>query len=296
MPDENKDQGDVTMPTLAPGVTAISMTETLEEAKARLAAPEPNTDTAETLGVDQASYDKYYKDGKFNWEDFGKEQAFKAKQSATKDEGEPKDKSKAPKHSQTAEAEDLANKAGLDWDALGTKISSDGDISPEDYTALENIGVPRHVITGYVEAIKGQAQDLIDDIIDAAGGQDEFDKVFDALAEKPMSIRKQIDALLLDPATREDGVTMMFKHAGVERPTDKPNTPTDPKVPAQRNGAVNQGQGGDPSVKGFSSFEEQMQAQRDPRYKSDVAYRNEVMGRIAVSTYELNPRQHQGGL
>jgi hypothetical protein len=49
-------------------------------------------------------------------------------------------------------------------------------------------------------------------------------------------------------------------------------------------------------AKGFESFEAQVVAQSDPRYKTDPEYRAQVMQRIAASAFDMNPRTHTSGL
>lgn len=306
MPEEEKptnSDGSPKEPTPDRNYDGMRIDKTIEEGKAEADASKNPAPTAESLGVDQASFDKFFKDGEFNWAAYGKEQAFKAQKKATgepdkePDKEEPK-KSDAPKHSQTKEAEEAVTKAGLDWDGLGSKIAETGDIEAADYEALKGIGIPEDVVKTYIASVKKDAQDLVDAVIDASGGQDTFDKVFDALQEKPLELRNKIDGLLADPDTRDAGITLMFREAGMERPSaPATETPAPTKEsPKPQNGAVNRSGGGGSDAKGYASFEEQVAAQRDPRYKTDVAYRNEVMARIAASTYSMNPRTHTGGL
>ena len=274
---------------------AIRFTETIEQAQAAKEAA--TAVTPESLGVDQASFDKYHKDGAFDWASYGKEQAFKATQRATEPAKEPaKDeerKSEAPRHSDTPEAQDKVAEAGLDWDALGGKISEDGDISAEDYKALADIGVPEQVVKQYVDMVKNDAQSMIDDVIEQAGGQETFDAVYDALQSKPIELRRKIDGLLGDPDTRQYGVDLMFKEAGIQRDTGAPPAAQPRQEPGSAN---NRNPGSAPASQGFASFEEQVAAQRDPRYRTDLNYRNEVMAKIGASTFDMNPRTHTGGL
>lgn len=285
---------------------AMSIPKTIAEGQAEVDAANNPAPTAESLGVDQASFDKFHKDGQFNWEAYGKEQAFKAQQKATgegadkKPDGDEKkpdpDRPKPPQHSDTQEAQDAVAKAGLDWDDLGSKIESKGDIDEGDYAALKNLGIPENIVKTYISSVKAESQGIIDAIIEGAGGQETFDKLFDVLHEKPLDLRNKIDGLLLDPDTRDAGIDLMFKHAGMERPAAHQATTGGPKPTTASTGANNRTSGSAPAGDGFASFEEQVAAQRDPRYKTDVNYRNEVMRKIGASSYEMNPRTHTGGL
>lgn len=289
---------------------SMRIAKTIEEGKAEAQESQVVRPTAESLGVDSASFEKYYHQdtNEFDWASYGKEQAFKAAQKQTKDETstteqESKTKSNAPKHSTSDEgdsdAKEAVEQAGLDWDSLGEKISAKGDLDDGDYEALRNIGIPDQVVKSYVTMVKNEAQNLIDDVIERAGGQDSFNKVYDALEGKPIELRQKIDSLLADPETREYGVDMMFQQAAIERPNVPAKAPQGTVLPEHMKEETPRPRnrtGGSASVKGFESFEEQVQAQRDPRYRTDLNYRNEVLRRIEASTYSINPRTHTGGL
>jgi hypothetical protein len=279
---------------------AVRFTETMDEAKAKVAEAKAPQQSAAELGVDQASFDKYYKDGNFDWASYGKEQAFKARQQATKPVEEPKPSqtprtSNAPKHSETSEAQSVVQKAGLDWDALGDKIMDTGTIGDEDFKALESIGIPQNVVQDYIKAVHDQAQNLIDEVIEEAGGQEVFDRVFDALADKPTELKEKIDDLLADKSTRQYGIDMAFKEAGIERPTGSP-AQTEAQPATTPSSYAGEGRAASSDARAFGSFQEQVDAMRDPRYKTDTAYRNEVLARIAASDYDIGTGRHTGGL
>lgn len=251
--------------------------------------PQPDAPTPESLGVDQASFDKYYKNDEFDWASYGKEQAFKAAQRQQQPAKEP-----AKPEGTEQGAQQAVEQAGLDWDSLGEKITAEGDISQDDYEALEKIGIPPHIVQDYIAAVKDQAQVIVDAVIDEFGGQDEFNAVHAALyTNATLDQRNKIDALLRDPDTRAAGVAQAYRLSGI-MPGSAPAAPAqNQQAPAASRGNSASSQA---TPQGFSSFDEQMQAQRDPRYKTDIAYRNEVLQRIAQSDYQMNPRSHSGGL
>jgi hypothetical protein len=247
--------------------------------------------TPESLGVDKASFDKYHSEGTFNWEGYAREQAYKASQAKAPPPApaQPAEQPKGPP--QHSDAQSAVANAGLDWDDLGAKIGNNGDIDESDYEALARIGVPKEVVSNYVEMTRTQSQDMIDNIIDMSGGQDSFNRVYDALQSKPLELRNRIDSLLVDPSTRQYGVDMMFREANIEMPT---NAPPAAPAPAPPGGAQNR-VGSDTAVQPFQSFEEQVAAQRDPKYKTDAAYRDEVHRRAAAGNYAMGVN-HTGGI
>ncbi len=285
---DEKDPGDITPDAgAAAGHETVRFTETIDEAKAKLAAEGATTVTAEGLGVDQASFDKFYVDGEFNWANYGKEQAFKAK--GGKDEPAKEPATNEPLSDDGAK--EAAEKAGLDWDTMGLAIVENGDIADTDRAALEAIGIPKAAVDTYIDAIKNESQDLIADVIEKSGGQESFDALFDALQTKEGVDLDAIDAKLRNPETRDEAIAEAYAAAGLTNPyTKAPATPVSGE-PVNKNS-------GDPAGEylGYKNFEEQSEAQRDPRYKTDAAYRGAVMAKIGASTYAMNPRAHRGGL
>jgi len=259
------------------------------------AVPIP-TETAEALGVDQASFDKYNRNAGFDWASYGKEQAFKQAQRAGRDidAGVEGNAESDDRFEETAEIEASVESAGLDWDDLGHKVITEGDISQEDYDALEGIGIPPEVIHDYINAVQGQAQGIIDSVIDGFGGQEEFDAVYAELhTSATVEQRNKLDALLRDPDTREAGIMQAYRIAGMQpqAPGTQGVIPQAQPQPSRGNAAP-----AAPAAKGFTSFNEQVAAQSDPRYRTDPSYREQVLSRIASSTWEMNPRTGGAGM
>ena len=251
-----------------------------------------NNDTAEAFGVDQASFDKYYKEGNFDWASYGKEQAFKHQQAARNNVAQESEHYDDYNDTDPDSAQQVVENAGLAWEDLGAKIADEGDIDEADYDALRAIGIPDQVVHDYIEAVQGQAQAIIDNVIDDIGGQEAIDSVYAGLyTNATEEQRNKIDVLLRDPDTRQAGIETAIRLSGVEYEVyDDYNDAAQP-APSRGNSAYTT-----TSAQGFNSFEEQMTAQRDPRYNRDAAYTQEVINRIAASTYQMNPRSHSGGM
>ena len=292
MNDTVKDPGDVNVPaTTSAGHGSLHISTTQEEAAAARAAAAAAT--PEALGVDQASFDKYYKDGDFDWASYGKELAFKAKGGKAEDKGGESDTTKdgETEEPDQAAAQDAVSDAGLNWDTLSQTVAETGDITKEDRAALVKIGIPEAIIDSHINAVHSQTQGLIDTVIEGLGGQSTFDQVFDALQEHPIELRNKIDGLLADPDTREAGINLAFAKSGVQRPGSEAT----PEPTPARGARAATGRSSTEGL-GYQTFEEQAAAQADPRYKTDAAYRGAVMAKIAVSQYNVNPRAHRGGL
>lgn len=287
--------GDVPVEAPKDQTTSQRFTDTMADAKAKLADNAVTENLPEELqGMDQASLEKYYKDGVFDWASYGKEQAFKAKQSpaseepakAEEGEGEPKE---GITDEEADKAKEIADHAGVDFDAAANDIIENGDISEADRKKLLDNGIPEIVIDEFVRLLVTDVNARVTSVIESLGGEEHFNAVFDGLQEKATpEQRDNIDDLLRDPATFDAGIQLAKSLSGVTTPEPSPNE--------QITGGRNQVAPTAPAVQGFASFDEQMIAQRDPRYTSDPVYRDEVMKRIQASTYTVNPRAHTGGL
>tara|TARA_R110000851_G_scaffold293451_1_gene448066 strand:+ start:590 stop:1372 length:783 start_codon:yes stop_codon:yes gene_type:complete len=240
--------------------------------------------SAATLGVDQASFDKYHKEGQeFDWASYGKELAFKQQQAAT---AETPDAEETPAQTEVAAAVDAA---GLDWDALQDKIQKTGKLDASDYEALRAAGIPDNVSMGYVDGIELGKQQFIDAVIDKVGGQESFNVLHETLFNNAtQEQRDTIDVLLRDESTQDAGIALAYQYAGI--------TPGPQAAPAPALAPLATSQGARAPLAAaevaFASFDEQVQAQQDPRYRTNATYRASVERRIGSSTWSHNIRSH----
>lgn len=297
MTDTNVDPGDIKPDAVAPAHQGVRFTETIVDAKDKIATAD-DVASAESLGIDQASFDKYVKDGVMDWASYGKEQAFKAKNSASPegDAEQPKPGDSPANTAESAEdaataanAQEVVEAAGLNWDEVTEKVAASGELDAADKAKLVEMGIPEVVIDDYVRAVSKEAVAHIETVMTAFGGEEGFNTVFEAVQANATDEQKdQIDGLLRDPATFDVGVALANKLAGAEPAA----APLQGKPVA---GASNQVTTSEAGAKPFETYEAQVAAQGDPRYNTDPEYRDGVIKRIMVSP-ALNPRAHAGGL
>lgn len=293
--------GDITPVVGTPGQQAVQIDTTQAAAQAAIDAA-AKTASADSLGIDQASFDKFVKDGVMNWEAYGKERAFKDAQKPAApvapvtppaDPATPAADPATPDpttDAQTAaDAQAVIQNAGLDWDAVTASVVENGKLSDEDTAKLVALGIPEVVINNYITSVQKEAGAHIDTVLAGFGGEEKFNAVFEAVQKNATDEqREQIDTLLRDPATFDVGVTLANKLAGME-----PAAPLQGKPVA---GAQNQvASAGAEDGKPYETYQAQVAAQSDPRYKTDPAYRDSVIKRIMV-TPGTNPRAHTGGM
>jgi len=249
-------------------------------------------DTAESLGVDQASFDKYYKEGNFNWQGYSKELEFKMSQRAQTPEPQQPEPSQEPS---ADSAQAAVENAGLDWDTLSSKISETGELGDDDYAALAESGIPEDIARNYVRMVQSDTESVVADVMTRFGGEETFTQVYNGLVDNAsLEVRNKIDEMLRDPITREAGIATAWQHSGLQNPGSTPAAPPPPPAaPAPARGGAAQVP---PSSAGFGSMEEMSLAMRDPRYSTDPSYRAEVERRAMGASFDFNPRRHTGGL
>lgn len=286
------DTNDGVQVTNVDGAQSADVNLSLEDGKATKPA-DPNVPTAETLGVSTEQFAKYYDAAKgYNWQAHAKEAEFKTQQQAEKDISQEgvRDIKLAPGTGDAApsdsDAQTAVEAAGLDFTALENKIIADGDIGKEDYDALMSIGIPEEVVKGYIDTTLKQVTDHVTTVIDAFGGKDGYDKIAEfAQANYSSEEIAALETQLADPKQYKLATELLLTKAGLP--------------PVEKGSAVSGPNQASPSATGAKPFENQneMVAQiRDPRYKTDTAFRKGVEARAGASTFGTNPRAHTAGL
>jgi len=180
-------------------------------------------------------------------------------------------------------SEIVVRRAGLDPEVAAQKILTQGDLDPEDYDALVNgLGLPKALVKTHVkmmrEAYQAQAERNAAEAIKYVGGEAQMTALMTwasgALTEAE---KAEYNARLRGPDWRLalDALRGRFYAA-----SGRANTPTAPRPPLVQSGSA-----APATVVGFRSLAEQTAAIRDPRYRTDEAYRAEVIERIRARTF-----------
>ncbi len=176
----------------------------------------------------------------------------------------------APKDDQAAQ--DAVKAAGLDWDTLQSKLQTQGALDEADIAALEKAGIPRDVTEGYVEIVKEALSFARERTATYVGGEQKLNAILNrAAAELTADEKKLFNAQLASKESWKGALDILKQRFGDE--TD-----------AEAKGMIFNGQPSG-SQGGFANQQEMVVAMRDPRYKTDPAYRNSVRARVAVSKF-----------
>lgn len=193
---------------------------------------------------------------------------------ADDDEGsdEGSEDSEADEGGEDLSAEEAVEKAGLDVEALNSEIQENGELTDETYEAFEEAGIGRDMVDSYIEGQQALAQNLYDDLANVAGGSDEFESMLDWAEDGLDADEVQAFNVAMEQGGAAAKMAVRsLKSAYGESEGIAPNL--------QRPGTKRTPTGAQP----FASNEEMVQAMRDPRYKTDKAYRKKVENRLGAS-------------
>lgn len=225
----------------------------------------------------EGGLDKYYdpKTGAYNYEAHLREDAFRKAQAEKK--------AGAKKGDEANEGDDAAKAAaeaaGLDFGELHEKLNVVGDLDPEDYAALKKIGIPEQVVKDYVQVYHVAAAAVQKEALDYVGGEGARDELVAWASQNlPQNEIDKYNSMLASPDWKIAVDAIRARRATSGRAGHEPQT----RINGQH-ATVTVGEA-------FKSFDEQVKAQQDPRYRTDPAYRAEVMQKIARSTYQVPQR------
>lgn len=190
-----------------------------------------------------------------------------------KPEGETGDQTEdKPEDTAEDEAEKAVESAGLNMADLSASYDETGDLTEDQYAALEKAGITRDYVADFIAGQEARGQLIRESILGEVGGEDEFGQMVEWAAtnlspEDQEAYNKAVDSR--DLATVKSAVTSLAykyqKANGIE--------------PSLIGGDSNDS-GGDV----FESTAQMTEAMRDPRYDKDPAFRQAVADKLARSS------------
>jgi len=173
-----------------------------------------------------------------------------------------------------AEAQKAVANAGLDWSALNNEYAEHGKLSDETYASLEKSGIPRAEVDTYIAGKQAQADAYDTAVFNAAGGADSYK----ALIEWAANNLSKDEKVAFNEAVQsgKPAVAALAVEGLSSRFAAKRGTPPGQLLSGGGNGAGTQP---------FKSHNEITAAMRDPRYKTDPAYRQSVTDRLAQTEF-----------
>lgn len=170
------------------------------------------------------------------------------------------------------EARSAVDSAGLDFNALSDEFLSNGTLSEDSYKALASKGFDRDLVDSYIEGQAAKADLFRAEVLLEVGGEQSYTDMVTWAAQNLS--KAEIEAY--DAQVDSGNLTAAkMAVAGLKARYEKANG----DEPSLLNGDT-----GGSSAEVFRSTAELTAAMRDPRYKKDAAYRQDVERKLAKSS------------
>ncbi len=75
------------------------------------------------------------------------------------------------------EAREVAEAAGVDFDALSAEYAANDGLTDESYASLEEAGIPRAIVDQFIAGQVASASQSRDSVLSEAGGQEQYDEM-----------------------------------------------------------------------------------------------------------------------
>jgi len=170
------------------------------------------------------------------------------------------------------DAKEAATNAGLDFDALQTEYGKDGQLSDETYEAINKSGIPRDVVDSYIAGQEALATSIRTEMFSTVGGEESYGTMMQWASS---SLDKtEVDAYnnvmgTSDPAQIQLAVRGLHAKYQAENGSN----------PSLISGETTANAGTK-----FESVAQVTEAMRNPKYKTDPAFRKQVEAKLARSS------------
>jgi hypothetical protein len=171
----------------------------------------------------------------------------------------------------TEEVKEKVEAAGIDFDALSTEFSTNGTLSDDSYKALADKGFPREIVDAYIDGQRALADNLRLSVVAEVGGEERYTEIVSWAAQN----LKANEIQAFNNAVESGDVDVIKLAVSGLQSRFEAAFGTEPKL-------VN-GDTGQKTGDAFRSTAELTAAMKDPRYKNDPAYREEVQRRLSHS-------------
>jgi len=176
-----------------------------------------------------------------------------------------------PETTPEAAKEALATK-GLDLQEFSTEFGTTGELSAKSYERLEEAGYPQDIVNNYIEGQRARASQFENNIKNEVGGDARYAEISQWAAanlteSEANAYNKAVTSGSLDQAK-------LAVNGLANRYTNENGS--DPK-------RMLGGTSSSTSEETYKSTAQLTQAMRDPRYKTDSAYRASVQNKLAKS-------------
>jgi len=235
-----------------------------------------NIDSAPTAPKPENGQDKFYnaETGEYNWQAHATELEYRMGQGdkpPVDNTEEPPTTNDEPSEASDEAAKDVVGKAGLDVDSLVQQIQQDGNLSDEAKNALIAQGVDANLIDSYVENLKFRMDAESKSALDYVGGEEEWTKI-SAWAENNLNAEEK--------AAYNDTLNGANWKMAADAIKSRMGQTTEPNL-MLGNEVGN-------SSTGYRSRAEMKKDMTNPEYRTNPTFRQTVIDKMSVSTYDLD--------
>jgi hypothetical protein len=169
-----------------------------------------------------------------------------------------------------SEVQQAVEKAGVDFSSLQEEYNQ-GGLSEEAYTKLSDAGFPKNLVDSWIQGQEALANDYQSSVHNIVGGEESYGEMTTWASEN----LSEAEIASYDRAVDSGDLGMVKLAVEGLRSKYQAAEGSDPALIA--------GQSEPSSGGNYSSWSEVTQAMRDPRYKSDSAYRQSVAAKLKRS-------------
>ena len=174
----------------------------------------------------------------------------------------------------TNEVQEAVEAAGVDFGSLQSEYDQNGQLSEEAYEKLSEAGFPQDLVNSWIAGQEALATSYQKTVYDSVGGEQAYSDMVgwagDNLSDKEIAA--------FDKAVSSGDIDIVKLAVSGLQSKYQAAEGTDP--------SLIEGQSSNSSGGVYSSWSEVTSAMRDPRYKSDPAYRQSVTNKLARSNVQ----------
>ena len=173
-----------------------------------------------------------------------------------------------------SEVQQAVEAAGVDFSSLQNEYNEQGGLSEDAYAKLADAGFPQDLVNSWIKGQEALASDYQSSVQNIVGGADAYDEMITWASDN----LSETETAAYDRAVSSGDLDMVKLAVSGLQSKYQAAEGSDPALIA--------GQSAPSSGGNYSSWAEVTQAMRDPRYKSDPAYRQSVTAKLGRSNVQ----------
>jgi hypothetical protein len=180
----------------------------------------------------------------------------------------------APVDTEANDVKEVVEAAGVDFNSLQSEYDNNGELSEDAYSKLADAGFSPDLVNSWIAGQEALANDYQTAVFDSVGGQESYGNMINWASEN----LSKGEIAAYDRAVESGDIDMVKLAVSGLQTKYQAAEGTDPSL---LDGQSSNSTGGT-----YSSWAEVTSAMRDPRYKSDPAYRQSVTSKLERSNVQ----------